>query len=158
MRTGKKKKSKYKENGYMPRAEERYAALNVRRQVGNRQELLDMDYIDKLSPEEKDFLNRALEEIIITNFAHKGEKLIKSKTKRRELYRENNARNTDLYANQKAQNKLSSLTSLENSSKNKNSNKIYSSPSDSRNGLNDTEDAMLSRIDLKQQGFIVEED
>lgn len=70
--------------------------MNVARQVKNRQQELDIDYWDKLTPKEKEWLNSFLEETVITNFAHKGKKLIKTKKGKREAYNRNNARNRDL--------------------------------------------------------------
>lgn len=66
--------------------------------MANRREIIgDIDYIDQLSEKEKEWLNSFLSETIITNFKHRGKKLIKAVEKKRELYRENNKRNADLY-------------------------------------------------------------
>lgn len=76
-----------------------------------RHELIDQDYINKLSNDEKDWLNRFNEEYVSANFNHDGErvhpKVTKSKTvkrtgkrKRYDVYKKdcadrNNARNRD---------------------------------------------------------------
>src|SRR5206468_1472547 len=103
-----------------------------------------------------DFLNRAMEEIAITNFKHKGPKLINDQEKRRELYRENNARNKDLYSKQKLNNKLIGLDTLE-ASKNKGKvNHEYKNTTDDLSGTNNTEDAMLLRLELRKLGIFDE--
>jgi hypothetical protein len=77
----------------LKRSKEKFPALNTNRQVFNRREYLDCDYIDKLTDEEKDFLNRFLEETYITNFDHKGKKFYKKKAEKKKLYHDNNSRN-----------------------------------------------------------------
>jgi hypothetical protein len=59
-------------------------------------EYMDQDYVDKLSPEEKQWLSNFNEEWLSANFNHKGKKLHKTKAKKREIYNRNNARNRDL--------------------------------------------------------------
>lgn len=71
-----------------------------------RQEYLDQDYIDQLSPEEKDWLNRFNEEWLGANFKHPGKKIHKGDAARKEIYNRNNARNRDLLGQARAQNKL----------------------------------------------------
>jgi len=89
-KNSKKKKTKYNQ--------QQYASFNPKYQVGNRRSLLtDIDYLDKLNDEEKEWLNRFLQETVVTNFNHGGETLIDDPEKRRALYRENNARNRDMY-------------------------------------------------------------
>lgn len=62
-----------------------------------KQELLDVDYIDKLNDEEKDFLNRFLEETVNARFDHDGKKIYRKKKDQLELYQENNSRNRCQY-------------------------------------------------------------
>jgi hypothetical protein len=62
-----------------------------------RWELMDQDYINKLSEKEKEWLSNFNEEYISGNFSHKGKKFHKTKKARRECYSRNNARNRDLY-------------------------------------------------------------
>jgi hypothetical protein len=75
----------------------KYAGLSKSVNLKSRQHLLDFDYIDKLSPSEKDWLNRFVEEEVHANFNHKGPKLNKSKKQRKRIYDANNARNRDIY-------------------------------------------------------------
>lgn len=60
-----------------------------------------MDYIDKLGPAEKDFLNRFIEETVNANFKHPGKILIKDKKEQKKVYKANNARNRDVYNRKK---------------------------------------------------------
>lgn len=94
-------KLKRKNKPKTPRNKEKYAALNVRRQVPNRRDLLDMDYLDKLSPSEKDWLNRALEETVISNFNHHGKIIDGSPEAKKRAYDANNARNRCEYTRAK---------------------------------------------------------
>ena len=89
--------------GYMPRHREKYPALNFRRATKIRREVMEeIDYVSKLSDEEKAWLNSFLEETVVTNFQHKGKKLIRNKEGRRKAWRENNARNRDMLGQAKA--------------------------------------------------------
>lgn len=67
-----------------------------------KQEYLDYDYLDQLSPKELDWLNRFTEEHLNGNFEHKGTKLVKGKKKRREIWRENNSRNRCIQSSKRA--------------------------------------------------------
>jgi len=96
-------KKKTKKHRYQ---RQKFPALNVAYQVANRRELLDMDYIDKLNDKEKEWLDRFLQETVITNFNHGGKNLIKDKETRRELYRDNNRRNSDVMSKLKTEGRL----------------------------------------------------
>lgn len=61
----------------------------------SRWELIDHDYIDKLSHEEKQWLSNFNEETISGNFNHDGEILITDKEEQLECYGRNNARLRD---------------------------------------------------------------
>jgi hypothetical protein len=65
------------------RSSSKYPALDKRKNLPSRQDLIDFDYLGKLSDKELTFLNNFVEETVVTNFAH--HKLIKglqSKKKR----------------------------------------------------------------------------
>ena len=72
-----------------------------------RQEYLDADYLDQLSPDELDWYARFMEEENNANFNHKGETLINDPEKRKEIYNQNNARNRCLYGRAKAHGNMS---------------------------------------------------
>jgi hypothetical protein len=63
-----------------------------------RWEVMDHDYIHKLSPEEKRWLNNFEEEYTHASFNHDGKKLHRTKKQRKLCYDRNNARNRDMYA------------------------------------------------------------
>lgn len=90
----------------IPRSKEKYAALNFKRQVKTRLDALETDYVNKLSDEEKAWLNAFLEETVITNFQHKGQKFYTSKKSKSEHYGSNNARNRCMFTKAKAMNML----------------------------------------------------
>lgn len=84
------------------RSQTKYPGLNPGVNGRFRKDAIDFDYLDKLSPEEKDWLNRFMEEYNGTNFAHPGELLHKDKEEQRKLYGKNNASRRDLVNHQKA--------------------------------------------------------
>lgn len=77
-----------------------------------RYELIDYDYINKLSEEEKDWLNRFTEEFVGANFNHSGEILHDSKELKRDCYGKNNARNRDILTKMKASGKIEYIEEL----------------------------------------------
>jgi len=114
--------------------------------VKTRLSQLETDYLDKLSPEEKDFLNRFLEETVITNFQHKGDKLYKD---RKPFYDANNARNRCLYT------KLHAMGALYHAA---NSEALNSLIDDKTSVNSNTEEEMLlEAIALKMSGNWEEE-
>ncbi len=96
--TERKKKKAYKK---VPRSKLKYPSFDVKRAVVNRREELEVDYLDKLSEAEKDWLNRFQEETVMANFQHPGELLDKSDEYRKECYGNNNRRNRDTLVNAK---------------------------------------------------------
>lgn len=91
---------------------EKYPALNPRFQTADRRELIDCDYVDKLNDKEKDFLNRFLEETVVTNFHHPGKTLIDDVEERRALYRANNQRKKDIINIAKQTNNLHKINDV----------------------------------------------
>jgi hypothetical protein len=126
----------------VPRHKEKYAALNVKRQVKTRVDQLDMDYIDQLSPAEKDWLNRFLEESVITNFKHRGKPIYKTKKKRREFYNSNNARNRCMFTKAKA---MGTLVQVDN----QNALQAILDVKEKNNSSSDMEDMYITALGLK---------
>lgn len=85
----KKKKTKRSQSAY-PNLEPR---LNSR----VRQELIDCDYLDKLTPDELEWLNKFNGEYINASFNRDGTDIDNSDAGRKASYDRNNARNRDLF-------------------------------------------------------------
>lgn len=73
----------------------------------SRTELLDYDYLDKLTDKEKKFLNKFTEEYVNASIdtSKKWRNLHKKKAAVRDCYNRNNARNRDILTRQKAMGK-----------------------------------------------------
>lgn len=84
--------------------------LNLR----SRTELLDYDYLDKLSDKEKKFLNKFTEEYVNASLdvKKKWRNLHKTKESIRDCFNRNNARNRDILTQQKAMGKHTYLEDI----------------------------------------------
>jgi hypothetical protein len=133
----------------IPRHKERWPALNFNRQVKLRKDYFEgiEEYVQQLNDKQKDFLNKFLEETVITNFKHKGSLLYKGKKKRREFYNSNNARNRCMHTMAKAMNILDSTETMPNLD-------VLYNTEVSNDGFNNVEDAMLTAIELKRSGAV----
>jgi hypothetical protein len=82
----------------MKQSASKYPALNPKKNLLNRQKQLDYDYLDKLSPEEKQWLNDFTEEWLHTGFKSKRKKknILKKKSDKKDAFDRNNARNRDI--------------------------------------------------------------
>lgn len=60
-------------------------------------DFIDFDYIEKLSPDEADWLNKFSTEYYSANFNNNETDLHQTVIKRRKLYNSNNARDRDVY-------------------------------------------------------------
>lgn len=98
-----------------------------------------MDYIDKLSEEEKAFLNNFVEEYHIANFNHKGKKFYKSKREKREIYGNNNASNRCITSLQGSKTMKASSEAL----------KYIEMLTERYLSKNEIEDSLIELIDLK---------
>lgn len=65
-----------------------------------RRELLDQDYINKLNPEEKQWLNNFNEEYVSGNFDHPGERIHPKKAKQRTIRSTGEVKKMDKYKNE----------------------------------------------------------
>lgn len=126
----------------------KYPALIKKYNVRNRHDLMDIDYLDKLSEDEKAWLNNFNEEVICA----KPKKLYKSKKKKRELYNENNARQRDMYSRAKSDKKLVSIEQDINSKSEESESKKNFAPQVKRTTKTDAiEDAIIELIDSKKE-------
>lgn len=84
------------------RDEKKYPALSKTVNLKTRQDLIDYDYIDKLSDKEKKFLNQFTEEYTNASFK-KGKRLLNKKIQsEKDCYDRNNARNRCILTRAKA--------------------------------------------------------
>lgn len=100
------------------RSQSKYPALDPTLNLKSRYEQIDYDYIKKLSPKEKEFLNNFTEEYTNANFNHGGKRIHKEKLvnkyikcrkktvkidkAKKDSYDRNNSRNSDLLTKLKA--------------------------------------------------------
>lgn len=85
------------------RSKQKYPALTKGYNLKRRAELLDIDYVDKLSEKEKAWYNAFLEEEVNANFNHEGPKVNpRNKKNKKRVYDANNARNRDILTRVKA--------------------------------------------------------
>ncbi len=93
----------------------KYSALEKTANLKTRQDEIDdvKTYFDKLSPEEKDWMNRFMEEEVHADFRHDGPILNKSKKDKKRIYNKNNARNRCTYTKEKAKGMLDNFGKLE---------------------------------------------
>lgn len=87
-------------------------ALDPLYNLKTRYEAIDYDYINKLSPEEKQWLNNFTEEYTNANFTHKGKKILKTKKDKKESFDRNNSRNRCVYTRGKASSTMKYLEDL----------------------------------------------
>lgn len=103
-----------------------------------RWDLIDHDYLDKLSDKEKQWLSDFNEAYISGSFKKGSKKFGKTKKERRESYSRNNSRNRDLYAIIKATGYLKEFDVKEIESRQKNS-------------ASNAEDILIEHIDSKNE-------
>lgn len=90
-----------------PRSRTKYPALNPQFNLRSRTELLDYDYLSKLSERELAYLNKFTEEFVnaSVDVKKRWRNLHKTKTLIRDCFNKNNARNRDILTQQKAMGK-----------------------------------------------------
>lgn len=96
------------------RENQNYPDLDPRFNLKSRMELIDQDYLDKLSKEELEWLNKFNKETISASFNQENPRknLHKTKKLRKECYDRNNARNRDVLTRAKAANQLDDYEEL----------------------------------------------
>lgn len=88
---------KKKKKGKSARQRTLYPGLEKKVNLKSRIDLIDYDYLDKLTPKEKLWLSNFTEEYISGNFKHRGKPLHITQKEKKECYDRNNARNRDTY-------------------------------------------------------------
>mgnify|MGYP003345048021 CR=1 FL=1 len=90
--------------GKNKRAKTKYPALKPELNLKSRYELIDYDYVHKLSEEEKKWLNKFTEEYVNAslNTEDLNSNLHNTTDLKRDCYRRNNARNRDILTRAKA--------------------------------------------------------
>lgn len=137
--------------GKTRRSKAKYPALEPRYNLKIRHDELECDYLNELSEEEKDWLNRFNEEYVNTNFKHKGKrvhprkyttKTVKKtgKKKKVDIYKQeaeerNNHRNSDVLVVSKTNNML------------KDEKKAVKALESIKYSSNETEDLIIEQID-----------
>jgi hypothetical protein len=96
----KKKSSKKKKK--TRRSEVKYPALDSSYMPKVRQEYFDLDYLDQLNDEEKEWMNKFMNEELNASFKNDDTDLAQTKEEKRKAYSKNNARNRCLYGVTKA--------------------------------------------------------
>jgi hypothetical protein len=74
-----------------------------------KQQFFDIDYIDKLSDKEKEWLNHFMGEYLNANLKEGKKKLHRTKALKKDCFDRNNARNRDIYGRSRVGGKLDSL-------------------------------------------------
>lgn len=90
------------------RSKEKYPALIPHLNLRTRFEEIDYDYVNQLSDEEKEWLNRFTEEYTNASFKHKN-RIHKKKKDELGAYKRNNDRNNDVLTRAKASGKIHGL-------------------------------------------------
>jgi hypothetical protein len=136
----KTKKTSYIQKRKNKRSLAKYPALDPSLNLKSRTDLLDYDYLTKLSDDELKWLNKFTEEYVNASFdtARPRNNLHRTKAGRKDCYDRNNSRNRDVLTRQKAQNKTVYLEDVPNKGK-------------------DEQDRLNARIELKKMGVLDDE-
>lgn len=96
------------------RAKAKYPALRPELNLKSRYELIDYDYLDELSEEDKRWLNKFTEEYVNASLNSKelDKNLHNTEDLKKDCYRRNNARNRDILTRAKASNNCLSTDEL----------------------------------------------
>ena len=110
---------------------EKYPALKPELNLKTRYEQIDIDYLNKLTEEEKAWLNKFMEEYVNASFQHKNV-IQKSSKHKKDSYDRNNSRNRDILTRAKATGLIVSISDITEDVENS----------------NDNEDLLISKLDL----------
>jgi hypothetical protein len=143
-----------------------YPALKPEYNIKIRQEYIDFDYIDKLNPSEKRWLNNFVEEELIANVEHPGTKLNDFQTKdlvikKKKVHRKVNSNKKRIFDNNNARNRCG-ISKAKASGKlmyrvftKKGTADIYDTGNVINRGSNKTEELMAALYDLKHHTVAV---
>ena len=92
-----KKNTKKKRNR---RNSSKYPALHPEYNLKSRTDLIDYDYLDKLSEKDKAWLNSFTEEYVNANFNHDGKRIHPKKYKTKKVQRTGKKKKIDLFKNE----------------------------------------------------------
>lgn len=125
------------------RARSKYPGLDPKVNRVNLRDLIDFDYISKLSDKDKEWLSKWSKEYYSADFRHE-KPIHKAKKSRLEIYRNNNSRNQDTTAYLGNFNQIASIEEMvRNEGKGKRDN------ASSKLGTKFNEDAYVELLDLK---------
>lgn len=133
------------------RSKQKHPNLKKQYNTKMRQDLLDQDYIHKLSDEEKEWLDRFNKEYVNASFEKTGDRhsknnLHKGDKKRKEIYKENNKRRNCVYNIAKATKTLGSLDDMLNKSENENVEDALIEVIDAKNYVNNLKKPSLTKL------------
>lgn len=80
------------------RSRSRFPGLDKSVNLRIRHEVMDQDYLQKLSESEKEWLSNFMREYVSADFNHPGKILNRKKKQKKAIYDSNNSRNRDLYS------------------------------------------------------------
>lgn len=138
----KKKAKKVRKRSNSRRERDKYRALNPIYTLKTRVDLIDADYLDKLTPKEKDWLNKFTEEYTHANLDVDDleNNLHNTQVLKKDCFDRNNARNRCIYTQQKAMGNLNYIEDLD------------------ENILKDgTEDEIIEKLDKNDENLLEEE-
>jgi len=145
-----KKKNVKKEKGSSRRSRSKHPALNPKFAPKVRKDYLDFDYLDQLSEEEKDWLNKFVDEELHASFKNDKRDLNRTKKDRRRVYSNNNSRNRDLYGISKANRLLDKIEDMVQEESNLEIEHKSDIKTNHSEHYNLEEDAMIARIDKEE--------
>jgi hypothetical protein len=120
-----KLRAKEKQQKINKRNNTEYSALIPHLNLKTRFELVDYDYVGKLSPKQKEWLNNFTEEYVHANMKHKGKKLHTTKKMKKDCYDRNNSRNRCILTRNKACGKAISINDVNSQDNERNNPEDY---------------------------------
>lgn len=127
----------------------KYPGLDKSVNLKIRHELIDFDYLHKLSEKDKLWLSTFMREYVSADFRHLGKKLNKGKKVVKAIYDANNARNRDSFSVTKSNGMLKGMNGSDlGREDNKNTGKELGMSSSKTTLANPTEDALIEVLDF----------